>query len=89
MTGLSRDKDRDPICGKWKWISGEVHQFGPGGHVVGEKGCTWRRVGSKPPRYVVTWRKDYVDTLHLSKSGDELRGKNNEGGEVWGTRIEK
>jgi hypothetical protein len=81
-------EDKDPICGKWKWISGAVHQFGPNGHVVGEKGCTWKRIeGGKRPTYIITWKTDYVDTLHLIKGGTELRGKNNEGNEVWGTRL--
>ena len=86
-SGFSEDKD--PICGKWKWIDGTVHQFGPNGHVVGEKGCTWKRVeGNKRPTYIITWRTDYVDTLHLINGGTELRGKNTEGGEVWGTRVD-
>ncbi len=93
-TGFSADKeknkDKDPICGKWKWISGAVHQFGPNGRVVGEKGCTWKHVeGTTPPKYIVTWGTDYVDTLHLVENGNRLKGKNHEGNEVWGTRVEK
>jgi hypothetical protein len=87
-TGFAEDKD--PVCGKWKWCSGAVHIFGPNGHIVGEKGCTWKRVADADhPKYIVTWKTDYVDTLHLVKDGGELRGKNTDGGEVWGIRIKK
>ena len=90
-------EDKDPICGKWKWVSGAIHIFKPGGHIVGEKGCTWKRIeGTNPPRYIVTWRTDYVDTLRLVNGGNELRGKNNEqkgkivgDGDLFGTRITK
>ena len=89
-------EDKDPICGKWKWFTGEVHRFGPNGQIVGEKGCYWKRIeGTTPPRYIVTWRADFVDTLRLVKDGTELRGKNQtkkriEGeGDLFGTRITK
>jgi uncharacterized protein (DUF2147 family) len=88
FTSAAIAEEKDPICGKWKWISGAVHQFGPNGHIVGEKGCTWKRVETaKRQKYVVTWKTDYVDTLFLSPDGNRLTGKNTDGGEVWGERI--
>ncbi len=85
LTGGAPAQAADPIVGRWDWCSGAVHFFGPAGLIDRNPRYTWKKVADKN-RYIITWGRQIVDTVHLEKDGKELRGKNTNGEPVWGKR---
>ncbi len=85
LTGAGQAQAADPIVGRWDWCSGAVHFFGPAGLIDHNPKYTWKRVVDKN-RYIITWGRRIVDTVHLANDGKELRGKNTNGEPVWGKR---
>ncbi len=83
----------DPILGKWRWIAHRVVVFQTDGKISAAKGPqgTWEYVPDKAVerKYKLTWGGGaWVDTVTLSTDSKKLRGRNLNGKEISGERIE-
>jgi hypothetical protein len=72
----------DLIAGQWRWYDNTLINLQADGTATspGNTGTWCCTTKATPPTYVITWRGGlYVDTVYLSQSGNELRGKNEQG----------
>ena len=83
-------RKEDPIAGRWRWYDHSIIDLRADGtaSAPGSTG-TWGCISkATPPTYVITWRDGlYVDTVHLSSSGNALSGTNERGLAIIATRI--
>lgn len=80
---LSATLHADPIEGKWRFFNNAIRVFNPDGtstNEAGQRDATWKCTESAPgvPRkYVITYGKQFMDTLTLTKGDSFLDGHNN------------
>ena len=83
----------DPIVGKWRWTDKQIveckadHTFSAS---PTKRAGTWKFVpGTTVERkYTFTWDEGlFVDTLMMSRDEKALKGKNQEGKPVSGTKV--
>ncbi len=86
-------KDADPIVGKWRWTDKQIVECKADQTFTAQptrRGGTWKFVpGTTVERkYTFTWDDGlYVDSLVLSRDAKSLKGKNQDGKAISGTRI--
>jgi len=80
----------DFIAGQWRWYDNTLINLQADGSATSPRSTgTWRcTTKATPPTYVITWRDGlYVDTVCLSKSGNELSGRNEQGQAITARRL--
>ncbi len=89
-----KEKEPDPILGRWRWIGKQIvtcHEDHKMTVTPTNRTGTWRSVPSKTNerKYELTWDEGlYVDQLTMSKDLKSLKGKNQKGEKIEGTKIE-
>jgi len=83
---------KDPIVGRWRWFNGGFVDLLPDGRVFDVQTKTdtvrWYKMDLIDSKYRIKWRPSkWVDSLWLSDDGSSLRGQNQAGVWVGGTKA--
>lgn len=82
---------KDPIVGRWRWFNGGYVDILPDGRVFDVQTKTdtvrWDKLDLIDSKYRIKWRPSkWIDILWLSDNGSSLRGQNQDGTWVGGTK---
>ena len=82
----------DPILGNWVWPKGYPVTITADGKAVSPRGprATWKFLNNREVerKYEFIWDQGkFIDTVKLSRDGQKLEGKNQNGDRVWAARV--